>query len=238
MSRRRLDETLEVISLLDRARSAVAICEAVLRAASRFGAEHVLAGTVPARGADRRTQRTHVVLDHWPSGWAERYFSRGYLDRDPAIRRVMAAAPPFDWRELAADDPAERRVLEEAGDFRLRNGFTVPLVTLEGDAAGFSLAGERIELAPKDRGVLTLIATYAMARAILLGDEAPAITLTPRENEALQWSAEGKTEWEIGEAMGISEHGADKHLRSVRAKLGASSTTHAVALGIRQGLIG
>lgn len=237
MPRYQLDQTLDFIAKLDRARSAAAICEAVLRTTARFGVEHVLAGTVPTPGQGRQGQRAHVLLEHWPSGWAERYFSRGYIDTDPAIRRVVRAAPPFEWRELSSDDPAERRVMEEARDFRLRQGFTVSLMTLEGDAAGFSLAGEHIELAPEDRGVLALVATYALARSLSLREASGAFTLTPREIEALQWAAEGKGEWEIGEIMGISQHGAHKHLRSVRAKLGVSSMTHAAATGIRLGLI-
>ncbi len=61
--------------------------------------------------------------------------------------------------------------------------------------------------------------------------------LSAREREALQWAAEGKNDWEIGEVMKISEHGADKRMRSVRAKLGAINRTHAVAEAIRRGLI-
>jgi LuxR family quorum sensing-dependent transcriptional regulator len=61
--------------------------------------------------------------------------------------------------------------------------------------------------------------------------------LTRREQEALQWAAEGKNEGEIGEIMNISEHGVDKHMRSVRQKLGTRSRTHAVAEAIRRGLI-
>ncbi|MGB8900143.1 MAG: helix-turn-helix domain-containing protein [Methylocella sp.] len=53
----------------------------------------------------------------------------------------------------------------------------------------------------------------------------------------MQWAAEGKNDWEIGEVMSISEHGADKHMRSVRAKLGAINRTQAVAEAIRRGLI-
>jgi LuxR family quorum sensing-dependent transcriptional regulator len=89
--------------------------------------------------------------------------------------------------------------------------------------------------------VLTLIASYAIGRAIALQQESTAqnkkIALSEREREALQWAAEGKNDWEIGEVMNISEHGADKHLRSVRAKLGAINRTQAVAEAIRRGLI-
>ena len=41
------------------------------------------------------------------------------------------------------------------------------------------------------------------------------VILSAREREALQWAAEGKNDWEIGAVMNISEHGADKHMRSI-----------------------
>ena len=87
--------------------------------------------------------------------------------------------------------------------------------------------------------MLALVATYALGRAILLRDcgSKAQVTLSPREREALQWAAEGKSEWEIGEIMGISEHGVDKHMRAARMKLGTTSRTQAVAEAIRIGLI-
>jgi LuxR family quorum sensing-dependent transcriptional regulator len=64
-----------------------------------------------------------------------------------------------------------------------------------------------------------------------------SIKLTPREREAPQWASQGKNDWEIGGIMKISEHGADKHMRSIRAKLGVINRTQAVAEAIRKGLI-
>jgi LuxR family quorum sensing-dependent transcriptional regulator len=66
--------------------------------------------------------------------------------------------------------------------------------------------------------------------------DAPII-LSAREREALQWASEGKDDWEIGEVANISEHGADKLMRSVRVKLGVINRTQAVAEAIRRGLI-
>ena len=63
------------------------------------------------------------------------------------------------------------------------------------------------------------------------------ITLSKREQEVLQWAAEGKTEWEMGLILGVSEHTADKFIRSARLKLHATNRTHAVAQAIRLGLI-
>ena len=242
MSRKDFEQTIEFIQDLDRARTPTEVCGMLLSKVRRFGAEYVLAGTMPSPGTNREQQISNITLDHWPVEWSRRYFAHGYVFRDPAIRGVTTSTAPFLWSELEPvyrDSPMARRVMEEAGDFKLKRGFTIPLATLEGDVAGFSLAGERLELSSCERGVLTLLATYALGRSILLRQGGPKQSrgLSPREREALQWAAEGKSEWEIGERMGISEHGVDKHMRSARLKLGTASRTHAVAEAIRQGLI-
>ena len=242
MSRKEFDQTIEFIQDLDRARTPTEVCEMLLSKVQRFGAEYVLAGTMPIPGMNREQQLSNVSLDRWPSEWSRRYFAHGYVFRDPAIRGVAANIRPFLWDELEPlyrDDLAACRIMGEAGEFRLKRGFTVPLVTLEGEKAGFSLAGEKFEVSPIERGMLVLLANYALGRTLLLRqhDAKPMVSLSAREREALQWAAEGKSEWEIGEIMGISEHGVDKHMRGARIKLGTTSRTHAVAEGIRRGLI-
>ena len=128
----------------------------------------------------------------------------------------------------------------EAAEFGLRDGYTVPLITIEGRQGGVSFAGQRLELAPEHRGMLTLIASYAFGRALLVQDRlsgSDSYRFSPREVETLQWAAEGKTDWEIGELMGISERGVDSHLRALRGKLGAQNRAQAVAEGLRLKLI-
>jgi LuxR family transcriptional regulator, quorum-sensing system regulator BjaR1 len=242
MSRKDFEQTIEFIQDLDRARTPAEVCGMLLSKVRKFGAEYVLAGTMPSPGTSREQQISNIILDHWPVEWSRRYFAHGYVFRDPAIRGVTANMRPFMWDELEPlyrDDQTAWRVMDEAGDFRLKRGFTIPLVTLEGDIAGFSLAGEKLEVSPADRGMLTLLATYALGRSFLLraDDGKPMLSLSSREQEALQWAAEGKSEWETGEIMGISEHGVDKHMRAARLKLRATGRTHAVAEAIRRGLI-
>lgn len=243
MSRRSLDQTLEFIQRVDRAPSYEEVCGALLEIARRYGVTHMLAGTMPPLGANRSVQLAHVVLDHWPEEWARRYFSHGYLFADPAIRRCREARTPFLWSELAEDakeDKAARRVMNEATEFGLCAGLTVPLATLEGEVAGFSFAGDRVEIDPTTRGMLTLLATYALGRGLQLRANGPKLVhprLSPREREALQWAAEGRTQGEIAEAMRITDHGVDKHIRTAKQKLGTKTRTHAVAEAIRLGLI-
>jgi len=61
--------------------------------------------------------------------------------------------------------------------------------------------------------------------------------LTPREVEVLRLLAEGLGNKEIAARLNISEHTAKVHVASIMGKLGATSRTEAVTLGIRHGLV-
>jgi two-component system, NarL family, response regulator YdfI len=61
--------------------------------------------------------------------------------------------------------------------------------------------------------------------------------LTPREIEVLQLLSEGLGNKEIASRLNISEHTAKFHVASIMGKLGATSRTEAVTLGIRRGLV-
>jgi DNA-binding NarL/FixJ family response regulator len=61
--------------------------------------------------------------------------------------------------------------------------------------------------------------------------------LAPRELEVLRLVAQGLANKEIAAELGISPHTVKYHLASVLAKLGVSTRTEAVLLGIRTGLV-
>jgi len=62
-------------------------------------------------------------------------------------------------------------------------------------------------------------------------------TLAPRELEVLRLVAQGLVNKEIAAELGISTHTVKYHLASLLAKLGVSTRTEAVMLGIRTGLV-
>jgi len=67
--------------------------------------------------------------------------------------------------------------------------------------------------------------------------ESDAANLTERELEVLQLLAQGLANKQIAARLNISEHTVKFHVSTIYAKLGASSRTEAVRLGVRQGLI-
>ncbi len=75
--RQSLGHTLDFIRDLDRARNLEDVSAQVLRHVAPFGAEYVLAGTMPEVGSSYRQQLGHVLLAKWPEDWESRYFSQG-----------------------------------------------------------------------------------------------------------------------------------------------------------------
>lgn len=68
------------------------------------------------------------------------------------------------------------------------------------------------------------------------GQDEDKSALTPREIEVLKGVVAGKTNQEIGLALGISEKTVEKHLEGVYQKLGVASRVEAAVHAVRQGL--
>jgi DNA-binding NarL/FixJ family response regulator len=61
---------------------------------------------------------------------------------------------------------------------------------------------------------------------------------SPRELQVLQLISDGLVNREIGTELYLSEETVKSHVRHLLAKLQARSRAHAVAVGLRRGLIG
>jgi DNA-binding NarL/FixJ family response regulator len=68
-------------------------------------------------------------------------------------------------------------------------------------------------------------------------DQTTKSPLTPREHEALGLLAQGLTNKQIARRLGISAHGAKRHVSNVLAKLNCPNRTMAVAEAIRFGFL-
>jgi len=72
---------------------------------------------------------------------------------------------------------------------------------------------------------------------LLEGEDELSEEITSRETDVLRMLAEGLVNKDIAARLGISEHTVKFHISSILDKLGASTRTEAVMLGIRRGLI-
>jgi NarL family two-component system response regulator YdfI len=92
-------------------------------------------------------------------------------------------------------------------------------------------------------GLVLLSTSTAASLAAVYGDQPEeneaefSEEITSRETDVLRMLAEGLVNRDIAARLGISEHTVKFHISSILDKLGASTRTEAVTLGIRRGLI-
>jgi NarL family two-component system response regulator YdfI len=92
-------------------------------------------------------------------------------------------------------------------------------------------------------GLVLLSTPTAESLAALFGDQPLEVEaelseeITSRETDVLRMLAQGLVNKDIAARLSISEHTVKFHISSILDKLGASTRTEAVTLGIRRGLI-
>jgi LuxR family quorum-sensing transcriptional regulator LasR len=67
--------------------------------------------------------------------------------------------------------------------------------------------------------------------------QSATIKLTRKETEVLQWSAAGKSSWEISQIINCSEAGVNYHFCNIRRKFGVNSRWTAAFKALELGLI-
>jgi len=198
---------------------------------------YIMAG-IPAPG---QSLSQTILANGWPAEWFELYNSENLCAVDPVPRHCAGVLNPFEWKEATYDrtsDPAAESVMARARDFRFDQGFCIPIHY--DDACGaVSIAGERPYLDAETKSALHLIGVFAHGRLRALSRDKVATTrrLSTVEAEVLRWAARGKTAWETGQILRISERNVRWHLEEAQRKLMTKNKTATVAVAIVKGEI-
>lgn len=232
-----IDAADELLAVYDRFKSAPDLaalqsqCAATL---AEVGGFYFAAGMFNLRqGQDQR-----VVAVNYPTPWVEHYFANRYMEIDTTVTTAASRATPYNWDFSAARDTAAAPVFSDIHDLGVRSGLTVPVHVPGGATFIASFAGLG-EIDRRTRPLLTSVSVllYEHFTRLDAKSRAEAPALTPRECDCLAWVARGKTSWEIGEILAVSERTVNFHLQNAFRKLDASGRTMAVVRAITLGLI-
>jgi len=233
-------EAFAFIDELDRLFTADHVVDAMERSFSLFGFENFIVTGLP----NPRERFEHMVLlKKWPAGWFEIYSKEDYVRVDPIIRLCRNTVQPFAWSEAPYDragDPRAAEVMDRATDFRMSEGFCLPIHGINGYEACLSMSGVDIDISSRTKPALHLMTIYAFERIRQLLSPTSLRstgTLTLRERETLIWAAAGKSAADTGDILGITERTVTAHIVSACQKLGAANKTQAVARAIHHRLI-
>ena len=187
-----------------------------------------------------------ITVDNTPQEYKELCWSRENGRRDPVMQHCKRQSVPIIWDQTTYVSRGAGDMWEEQARFGLGNGICLALHMPEG--RHFILGVERDQPVPMNAGELTrvvadlqLFAVHAQDAALRIfvpGAVDPSLpSLTPRELESLRWTMEGKTAWEVGNVLGITERTAALHVNNATHKLGCVNKHQAVLKALRIGLL-
>jgi len=209
-----------------------------LQAARDAGLEYGIACFLP----DDRSIGETTFANDFPDGWLENYVARGHQQIDPMMRLNHESAGLFSWNLddwdglLSERQEAWRSDNRQAG---IHAGITIPDRS-DNHLKIITLCGRHNPLDVQDRRALHYAGLEALFRMHQLGLK-PAYenfpVLSPRERECLQWMAAGKSDWEIGQILSISEKTVSTHVDRVKHKLGVGTRAQVLVSAMRHGAI-
>jgi DNA-binding CsgD family transcriptional regulator len=187
-----------------------------------------------------------ITIDNTPRAYRDLFQDRANWRRDPVMQHCKRHSMPIIWDQetYAAQGLGDK--WEEQARFGYRHGIAMALHMPEG--RHFFLGVDRDQPVPPDAAEITRLVADLQLFAVHAQDAAlriltPVMTspgapsLTPRELETLRWTMEGKTAWEVGNLLGISERTAALHVNNATHKLDCVNKHQAVLKALRLGLI-
>jgi len=215
----------------------------IVHFSQKLGFDTVAAVTVVDRGLGKSE---FVTIDNTPQAYRDAYVDELAWKRDPVMQHCKHASVPIIWDQTTYVSQGLGAKWEHQARFGYRTGIAMALHMPEG--RHFMLGVDRDQPLPQDTqelqrlvADLQLFAVHAQDAALrlllpsALQSERPR--LTPRELEALRWTMDGKTAWEVGAVLGITERTAVMHVNNAMHKLECSSKHQAVLKALRLGLI-
>ena len=189
-----------------------------------------------------------IVLNGFPDEWHHQYVECGYINIDPTVKHCSSNTLPIYWDQIkwpkGRGSVSERKMMQEARSHGLNQGVSLPV---HGPGAEWSMLSLVTRAATLPTGENQTFLLEYFARLVhesikqVMADDIQksmgANELTARERECLQWTANGKTAWEIAKILNLSESTITFHLKNAINKLKVNNRPQAVAKAIAQSRI-
>jgi len=167
-------------------------------------------------------------------------------DRDPVFLHCKRSSQPIFWTQETYVDAGQAPLWDEQAPFGLRSGVGVAFHLPRDRHFVFGLNSDQRSCCDRKAKLglsldIQQFAAYAQAAAFDLcipyARSEDSATPAKSELEALRRSMDGLSDWEVGNAMGISETEVMLRLRRVTATLGCATRYEAALRAIRRGLV-
>ncbi len=196
----------------------------------------------------RAYQRPHGLLtskNHWEAGgFIARHARPDWVGSEahnficfthnPLLEAIRRGLTRYRFSDFAPHDRREHAIYWDAmGEGDIAEALCVTAYGHDRRIASLHIGFDRRKFADDEANAIQIagmmLAEKLVSTALVGPTTVSRPKLSPRERDALNYVAEGKTDWEIGMIFGVSETTARFHVDNARRKLGGVNRTHAVA---------
>ena len=187
-----------------------------------------------------------ITVDNTPQSYKDAFQDRESWRLDPVMQHCKHRSMPIIWDQETYVSKGLGEKWEEQARHGYGCGIALALHMPEGRHFFFGVDRDRptcwqaeaVTRVVADLQLFAVHAHEAAMRILVPAAPAPGVPrLTPRELETLRWTMEGKTAWEVGALLGISERTAALHVNNATHKLDCVNKHQAVLRALRLGLI-
>jgi LuxR family transcriptional regulator, quorum-sensing system regulator CciR len=177
-------------------------------------------------------------LSNYPLDFVEEMSRRACLSDDPVIRACRTRSASFRWselRELIPLSPHQQEILANTERAGIGEGFTIP-AGVPGECRGscsFAVrAGrsldERVLPAVQYVGSFAFEAARRLAQSQPLPRRMGPTALTPRQLDCLVLVAQGKSDADVAQLLGLSKSTVHEYVETAKRKYGVASRVQLV----------
>lgn len=232
------EATVIAINAIDECTSVDAVVEVLTKFIVRFGFETITIAQLinPARAGDNQ-----LTISNWPIDFIKDRKSRNVFMHDPIVRQALKTKSPFTWDDIyRKSGRTGRDIIDEARQFTKTNGLLIPIHPYDGAPGCVSIGTDRLEVNTQQINWIDVVSMQAYSRIVSFVGPLPFevhAELTPREIDVIHYGAVGKTNWEISQILGLSEHTIRDYFKTASKKLRTVSRTHTIAVALSSGLV-
>jgi len=211
-----------------------------------FGYDRVCYAVTSNHPALNDGHKLGVIYDNNMSDWVEHYAASQYMDIDPVHKQGITNPGVQVWSDWAEQETlleSQSNMFAATERFGLNDGLTVSVHGAGGTKTAILMASSMPLKEKPDIHILDSIhlSSYQFHNIYLdlMKNEFDLhqVALSSKEEDVLQWMAQGCTKTEVGDKLSMSRHTVDYHVRNILKKLDAKNTTAATAIAIQQNYI-
>ena len=188
-----------------------------------------------------------IALSNYPQAWVDQYISDEIVSNDPVLLASQRTNVGFGWDQvpqMITVTAAHRDITERTRKAGICDGFTVP-ANIPGQLNGscnFAVGPAR-GVPRQNFPMAQLIGSFAFEAANKLvarmrdGPADEPVRLTQRQLECIVLVARGKSDWEIGQILGLSPATVTAYMQDARERYDVPKRIQVVLRALYDGTV-